>query len=56
MEADGTLQTVALEIEHGQVAAIYVTRNPEKLAHISRLLPAEGAGHRHPQSRPKVDC
>ena len=30
-EADGELQTTALEIEDGKIAAIYVMRNPEKL-------------------------
>lgn len=33
-EGDGELQTTALEIEHGQVAAIYVMRNPDKLRHL----------------------
>jgi RNA polymerase sigma-70 factor (ECF subfamily) len=36
-EADGTLQTVALELEDGRVAAIYVTRNPDKLRHLAYL-------------------
>lgn len=31
LEADGELQTTALEIENGKVAAIYVMRNPDKL-------------------------
>ncbi|WP_104663306.1 sigma-70 family RNA polymerase sigma factor [Ensifer adhaerens] len=33
-EADGELQTTALEIEDGKVVAIYVVRNPDKLAHL----------------------
>jgi len=33
-EADGELQTTALGIEEGKVAAIYVMRNPEKLRHL----------------------
>jgi RNA polymerase sigma-70 factor (ECF subfamily) len=33
-EADGELQTTALEIEDGRVAAIYVMRNPDKLRHL----------------------
>lgn len=33
-EADGELQTTALDIEDGQVRAIYVTRNPVKLRHL----------------------
>jgi RNA polymerase sigma-70 factor (ECF subfamily) len=33
-EADGELQTTALEIRDGKVAAIYVMRNPDKLRHV----------------------
>jgi RNA polymerase sigma-70 factor, ECF subfamily len=33
-DADGELSTTALDIEHGKVAAIYVTRNPDKLRHL----------------------
>ncbi len=33
-EADGELQTTALEIADGKVAAIYVMRNPDKLSHM----------------------
>jgi RNA polymerase sigma-70 factor (ECF subfamily) len=33
-EADGELQTTALEIEEGRVCAIYVMRNPDKLRHL----------------------
>ncbi|MBA4750932.1 MAG: sigma-70 family RNA polymerase sigma factor [Sphingopyxis sp.] len=33
-EADGALQTTALEIEDGKVVGIYVMRNPDKLGHI----------------------
>ncbi|HEV7309644.1 sigma-70 family RNA polymerase sigma factor [Ensifer sp.] len=33
-EADGELQTTALEIADGKVVAIYVVRNPDKLAHL----------------------
>ncbi|RQR60768.1 RNA polymerase sigma factor SigJ [Burkholderia sp. Bp9125] len=33
-EADGELQTTALEIEDGKVVAIYVVRNPDKLQHL----------------------
>ena len=33
-EADGELQTTALEVEDGVVTAIYVMRNPEKLRHL----------------------
>ena len=34
IEQDDTLQTTALLIEDGKVAAIYVTRNPDKLRHL----------------------
>ena len=34
LEADGELQTTALEIEDGKIAAIYVVRNPDKLGHL----------------------
>jgi RNA polymerase sigma-70 factor (ECF subfamily) len=34
-EADGELQTTALEIDDGMITAIYVVRNPDKLRHLS---------------------
>ncbi len=34
LEADGELQTTALDIEGGKIAAIYVMRNPDKLRHL----------------------
>jgi len=34
LEADGELQTTALEIEDGKITAIYVVRNPDKLRHL----------------------
>ncbi len=34
MEADGELQTTALEVEDGRIAAIYIVRNPDKLKHL----------------------
>jgi RNA polymerase sigma-70 factor, ECF subfamily len=34
LEADGELSTTALEIEDGNIAAIYVVRNPDKLRHL----------------------
>jgi RNA polymerase sigma-70 factor (ECF subfamily) len=34
LEADGEIQTTALEIEDGKVTAIYVMRNPDKLRHL----------------------
>lgn len=33
-EADGELQTTALEIDDGKIVAIYVVRNPDKLKHL----------------------
>ena len=33
-EADGELQTTALEIDDGMVTAIYVMRNPDRLRHL----------------------
>jgi RNA polymerase sigma-70 factor (ECF subfamily) len=35
VEGDGTLQTTALQIEDGKIAAIYVMRNPDKLRHVA---------------------
>lgn len=34
-EGDGQLQTTAIEIEDGKIAAIYVMRNPDKLRHLN---------------------
>jgi RNA polymerase sigma-70 factor (ECF subfamily) len=34
LEADGELQTTALDVEDGKVTAIYVVRNPDKLRHL----------------------
>jgi RNA polymerase sigma-70 factor (ECF subfamily) len=34
LEADGELQSTALEIEDGKVTAIYIMRNPDKLKHL----------------------
>lgn len=51
---DGTLQTQAFEITDGRITAVYITRNPDKLRHVARLLPPEmaalvlrGDGDRH---------
>ncbi|MBQ0707788.1 MULTISPECIES: sigma-70 family RNA polymerase sigma factor [unclassified Ochrobactrum] len=33
-EADGEIQTTALDIEDGKIAGIYVVRNPDKLKHL----------------------
>lgn len=40
IEQGGVLQTTALEIRSGRVAAIYIVRNPDKLRHL-----ADGAVH-----------
>ncbi len=37
-ERDEVLQTTALQIEDGRISAIYVTRNPDKLAGIARAI------------------
>jgi len=34
LEGDGEIQTTAVEIEAGKIAAIYVVRNPDKLKHL----------------------
>jgi len=34
LEADGELQTTALDIENGKITAIYIVRNPDKLRHL----------------------
>lgn len=34
VEADGILQTTALQIEDGKIVGVYVTRNPDKLRHL----------------------
>jgi RNA polymerase sigma-70 factor (ECF subfamily) len=37
LEPDGQIQTTALAIEDGRIAAIYVMRNPDKLRHLDTL-------------------
>lgn len=39
IEQDGTLQTIAVEIAAGRIAAISVVRNPETLGHLGAILP-----------------
>lgn len=34
-EADGQIQTTALEVVDGKIAAIYIVRNPDKLRHLN---------------------
>jgi RNA polymerase sigma factor (sigma-70 family) len=46
-ERDGVLQTTAFAIEGGRIAEIFVTRNPDKLGHVARIVsgaPGAGAG------------
>jgi RNA polymerase sigma-70 factor (ECF subfamily) len=38
LEADGKLQTTALEIIDGRVAHVYVMRNPDKLGHVDGIV------------------
>jgi RNA polymerase sigma-70 factor (ECF subfamily) len=37
IESGGVLQTTALAIEDGRIAGIYITRNPDKLRHLSAM-------------------
>ncbi len=37
LEPDGQVQTTALAIEDGRIAAIYVMRNPDKLRHLDSI-------------------
>lgn len=46
LERDGVPQTTALAIEDGRVAQIYITRNPDKLGEIERILAAQGRSSR----------
>lgn len=49
LEPDGLPQTTALEIRDGRIAAIYIIRNPEKLAAIqARLVPDQTSSTRLP--------
>lgn len=40
IDRGGFLQTTALDLRDGRIAAIYIVRNPEKLGHIPLLAPA----------------
>jgi RNA polymerase sigma-70 factor (ECF subfamily) len=46
-ERDGVLQTTALAIEDGRIAAIYITRNPDKLGRIVRALHPDASSPPH---------
>lgn len=37
IEEENTVQTTALNVQRGKVVAIYVTRNPDKLRHVSSI-------------------
>lgn len=42
-DANRMLQTTALEIENGRIAAIYAVRNPDKLRHVAAVMGEEAA-------------
>jgi len=42
LEADGTLQTVAIEATAEAITAIYIVGNPDKLGHLVPLAQAGG--------------
>jgi RNA polymerase sigma factor (sigma-70 family) len=46
LERDGVPQTTALAIEDGRITGIYITRNPDKLGQIERILAAQGRSTR----------
>jgi RNA polymerase sigma-70 factor (ECF subfamily) len=37
-ERDNVFQTTAFEIEDGKIVTVYITRNPDKLQHIAKVL------------------
>lgn len=41
VERGGLLQTTALDIRGGRIAAIYIVRNPDKLGHVAAAMKAE---------------
>lgn len=41
LERGGLLQTTALDIQDGRIAAIYIVRNPDKLGHVAAAMEAE---------------
>lgn len=40
-ERGGVVQTTALKLRDGRIAAVYIMRNPDKLAHVHALHAAE---------------
>jgi len=43
VDGHGLLQTTALDIRDGRIAAIYIVKNPDKLAHLSSAMVADDA-------------
>jgi len=39
VDGDGAVETIALEIDHDGIAAMYAVRNPEKLTHLVQSIP-----------------
>jgi RNA polymerase sigma-70 factor, ECF subfamily len=39
VDGDGAVETIALEIDHDGIAAMYAVRNPEKLTHLAQSIP-----------------
>ncbi len=46
-ERDNVLQTTALAIENGRITEIFITRNPDKLRNIAKLLALDSTAPRH---------
>lgn len=42
IDGDGVLQTTALDVHDGKIAAIYIVRNPDKLAHVEIMVRSTG--------------
>jgi RNA polymerase sigma-70 factor (ECF subfamily) len=42
-ERDNVFQTTAFEIEDGKIVTVYITRNPDKLQHVAKVLAIEPA-------------
>lgn len=46
-ERDDIFQTTAFSIENGKITEIYITRNPDKLRHVTEALNVSGQGETH---------
>ena len=46
-ERDGVLQTTAFVIENSLIREVYITRNPDKLVHVAKMLAATEEAPRH---------